>query len=96
MYYRTSRIYIATYVGIVVYIPYLVQTTVHSVQYYCLATSRMPIFLTPPDDELGISIPVYFITLEGYLNFYKLFNVLAHLSARRLPTLFTFRLCAVN
>jgi hypothetical protein len=33
MYYRNPRIYIATCVNIVVYIPYLVRATVHSVQY---------------------------------------------------------------
>ena len=62
-----------------------IDDNIYSVQYHCLATCRMPILLTPPDDELGIDIPVYFITLEGYFNFYKLFNVLAHLPEGFLP-----------
>jgi hypothetical protein len=55
----------------------------------------MPIFLTPPDDELGIGIPVYFVILEGYSNLFILFLCTGP-SARRLPTLFTFRLCQID
>jgi hypothetical protein len=45
----------------------------------------MPILLTPPDDELSIGIPVYFVILEGYFNSFILFNVLAHLPEGFLP-----------
>ena len=50
----------------------------------------MPKLLTPPDDELGINLPVYFIGLLIYLIFYV--SLLAHLPEGFLP-LFLYRLC---
>ena len=44
----------------------------------------MPIPLTPPDDEVGISIPDYVIIHKGY--FYYYIHIMAHLP-------FCFRLC---
>jgi hypothetical protein len=47
----------------------------------------MPKPLTPPDDELGIDIPVYLVICEGFYLFI-IFNILFSTGppARRLPT----------
>jgi hypothetical protein len=45
----------------------------------------MPILLTPPDDELGIGIPVYFIILGATSIYLYFYNIPAHLPEGFLP-----------